>query len=335
MEIERQIDETETTIALVLETNNLRSADEIDEVADELETLFGHLREQTFSLEDLDEVVVTHDGLPAETRTRLDRVAGRPLEWVRIASETGYYAAKNVGFDHTSSDVVAFGDADCRPEPEWLARLVAPLVAGDARVVAGRTGYPDDLVGRAATAVDFLYVDAPGRPEAIQNLYANNVAFRRETFAAYRYRRNDEMYRGHCLDLALRLSRDEVPIRYAPEAKTTHEWPDRWRDILRKRLVRGADTTEVAPHIVDTHVPEPLSRHLESEVRATAAVFVGRLVSSVAAVDDPARGPADRRKRRATKAAAVGLSALDAVGAALRLTGVTDFGVRDGRRVAE
>ena len=51
----------------------------------------------------------------------------------------GSYAARNRGLASSSGEIVAFTDADCLPEPDWLANAVRHLVAGDARV-AGHVG---------------------------------------------------------------------------------------------------------------------------------------------------------------------------------------------------
>lgn len=49
----------------------------------------------------------------------------------------GSYAARNRGLACSASEIVAFTDADCVPEPDWLENAVRHLLAGDARV-AGR-----------------------------------------------------------------------------------------------------------------------------------------------------------------------------------------------------
>ncbi|WP_263971600.1 glycosyltransferase [Leptolyngbya ohadii] len=50
---------------------------------------------------------------------------------VRVLSETqiqSSYAARNCGIRATSSEILAFTDADCRPQPDWLLHLVQPFV---------------------------------------------------------------------------------------------------------------------------------------------------------------------------------------------------------------
>src|SRR5262245_34661137 len=193
--------------ALVLETNNLRRG---GDVTKSLERLLQHLAPQ---LGKIDELVVTHDGL--RDTARLEHAAEHGVLFVELPPGTGYYQAKNVGFDATSADVVAFGDADCWPDRHWLDRLLSPFAAdASVSVVAGRTTYRDDVLGRAATAIDFMYFPSPLGAECTRNFYANNVAFRRDTFARFRYLADPKIYRGHCQRLGMRLAAAGVPVLY-------------------------------------------------------------------------------------------------------------------------
>lgn len=64
----------------------------------------------------------------------------------------GSYAARNQGIIHAQGDILAFTDADCRPEPQWLMELVAGfndqnvgLVIGEIQALPG-----DSLLERYA-----------------------------------------------------------------------------------------------------------------------------------------------------------------------------------------
>ena len=84
------------------------------------------------------EVVVVDDG----SRCRLDGVSGG-ARLLRHPSATGPAAARNTGWRAAQAGHVAFTDDDCRPEPGWVAGLVAAAAAH--RVVVGRTvADPDD-----------------------------------------------------------------------------------------------------------------------------------------------------------------------------------------------
>ncbi len=242
-----------TTHALVLETNNLTGggADVAGTVAS-LERLLARLRAQTRPLTALAHLVVTHDGLPLEARRHLDRAAGVAIRWIELAPDTDYYAAKNVGFDATTADVVVFADADCWPEPQWLDELLAPFADDGVQIVAGRTTYRTDVLGTAASTIDFMYFQK--QAGFTRNFYANNVGFRRGVFDVHRYATHD-MYRGHCQIMATRLERAGIPITFVPAARTIHRFPDRLAELVKLRLLRGEDTCEITPHLMRTHLP--------------------------------------------------------------------------------
>jgi glycosyltransferase involved in cell wall biosynthesis len=82
---------------------------------------------------------------------------------VAVAAGSDYYEHKNLGFDATSGQMVAFLDGDCQPAPTWLAALLAPLREGS-QVVAGATSYAG-VMAPLANRLDFLpYVVASYAP---------------------------------------------------------------------------------------------------------------------------------------------------------------------------
>lgn len=263
------------TAALVLETNNLHGGGaSAERIVAGLTRLLAQLRPQ---LQPLSELVVTHDSLSTAHAAQLEAAAGRAVSLVRARGD--YYDAKNRGFDATRAEVVAFGDADCWPERDWLARLLAPFDSDETEVVAGRTTYRGDLLGVAATTIDFLYFPSPLGAGCTRNFYANNVAFRRDTFAAHRYQKMDGTYRGHCQLLGLRLQASGVRVRFEPRARTTHRFPDTLAELAALRWRRGQDAVELTPHLLEAYAP-----WLPRSSLAALGVLGARLVSSWRAV---------------------------------------------------
>ena len=236
------------TTALVLETNNLASGDgDPDAVERSLARLLVRLRAQTRPLASLDEVVVVHAGLAPTVQSRLQETAGRRLTFVPLDADGDYYAAKDAGFAATRSDVVAFADADCWPDPDWLQALLEPFANGDdVAAVAGRTSYRADLFGAAATAVDFMYFGSPLGPGCTRNFYANNVAFRRGVLEATGFGAHG-FYRGSCQVLGLALQARGIPGSLRAARAHGPSFSRFGGDLVRLRLLRGADTVELAP----------------------------------------------------------------------------------------
>lgn len=301
--------------ALVLETVNLRggSADRA-RIEKSLARLLSHLARQTRALATLDEVVITHDGLSPSAQRALVSASDANVRFVRLPSSAGYYQSKNLGFEATSAAVVVFGDSDCWPNGVWLERLLAPFSDPTVSVVSGRTTYRDDVLGQAASALDFLYFEPGGPTRTTLNFYANNVAFRREIFAEHRFQPLAGTYRGHCQVLGMRLHSHGIPIRFEPGARTVHRFPDSWRELVQLRLLRGSDTVSVAPHLARTYLPpaEPLARR--RPISAALAVLAARLGSSFGALGHQDLRPLDPARRVARAATVLGLSAVDAIG---------------------
>lgn len=61
-----------------------------------------------------------------------------PMHVKKVDCETpGSYAARNVGIAQAIGDVLAFTDADCQPEPEWLEEGVRALLARQNNIIGG------------------------------------------------------------------------------------------------------------------------------------------------------------------------------------------------------
>ena len=107
------------------------------------------------------------------------------------------------------------------------------------------------------------FLDAgPARPPERTIMFALDHAAahprRRDVFAARRYGSAPNTYRGHCQKLGLRLAAEGVCVRFVPEARTIHRFPDRRRELFTLRLLRGADTVEMARPLGDALLPRPL-----------------------------------------------------------------------------
>lgn len=82
------------------------------------------------------EIIVVDNGSTDATLERLQAFGSA----IRVLHERtrGASAARNAGVRAARGTMIAFTDADCTVEPEWLGALVAPLGDGHVGVVGGR-----------------------------------------------------------------------------------------------------------------------------------------------------------------------------------------------------
>ena len=249
------------------------------------------------------------------------RAARRAVRFVALEEGTDYYAAKDRGFAASMSPVVVFADADCWADDGWLERLTAPLLddAHPADVAAGRTCYCDSALGIAATTIDFMYFPSPLAEGCTRNFYANNVAFRRSVLETMRFRGEGAFYRGDCQVLGLRLQAAGIPVRFVPEARTVHRFPDSMAEFVRLRLLRGGDAVALSPHLARAYLPPVFSPLAGVRALTSAAALAGRWGFSLRALGHQGMRATKPVETLACVALLSAVSAMDAAGATLKL----------------
>jgi glycosyltransferase involved in cell wall biosynthesis len=94
------------------------------------------------------EVLVVDNASTDRTPAILERYAER----VRVVYEPsrGRSHARNAGIRHARGDVIAFTDADCRVDPNWLTEIVPAVRGEDVGLVGGRVlaAQPSNYVAR-------------------------------------------------------------------------------------------------------------------------------------------------------------------------------------------
>lgn len=88
---------------------------------DSLAICLGALRLQTLSQDDFEVIIAINDPCsPAPSDFQLPDNAR-----LIIVEQPGSYAARNAALDTAKSDILAFTDSDCVPEPQWLESALA------------------------------------------------------------------------------------------------------------------------------------------------------------------------------------------------------------------
>jgi mycofactocin glycosyltransferase len=165
------------------------------------------------------EVVVVDNGSRDGTAEALLRHGDR----IAVVEEPrpGPAAARNAGLRRATGEVVAFTDADCVVEPDWLERLVAPL-ADPAVGIAGGRILARPPVGAVARFGEVIH-DHRMAIEVYQPPYAitMNWASRRATLIELDGF-DEGLRRCEDVDLSYRLVQAGYRLAYVAEAVVRH-----------------------------------------------------------------------------------------------------------------
>ena len=188
-----------------------------------LRWLLNALEEQTLA-PDAFEIVVVHDGAGpagAETERLLAehplRRAGR-LRHLHLTPGSGSPGRqRNTGWQSSAAELIAFTDDDCRPEPEWLERLVEAAGENPGAVVQGATrADPFEVELLKAPHARTIEVEPPGPfGQACNIVYPRDALERTAGFA-------EQLSAGEDTDLALRVRERGVDYVGAPHALVNH-----------------------------------------------------------------------------------------------------------------
>jgi hypothetical protein len=155
----------------------------------------------------------------------------------------GYYTSKNSAAARSGSDIVVFLDSDVVPEPEWLARLVGALETEGVEVVAGNTYIePVGVIGKTFAVTWFFPLRSDDGPlYRTSEMFANNLAMRRELFVRHPFPTIPGTSRGACLLLARQLAQAGIAVVLDPGARAAHPAPNGFAHISLRALAQGRD----------------------------------------------------------------------------------------------
>jgi glycosyltransferase involved in cell wall biosynthesis len=204
------------------------------------------LARQTFPQPRLEVIVVDNGSTDGTLDVAAEWSAGHP--GVRVASELevrSSYAARNRGVENAAAAVIAFTDADCRPDPGWLEAGLAAL--GGAEVVAGRI----EMTFRRAQPNLWEYLDAATWLDQRHYIEEHgfgataNLFVQRRVFEAVGRFRTDLVSSGD-YEFGRRVARHGVRVGYAPDAVVRHPARPDARAVLAKakRVARGVRRLE-------------------------------------------------------------------------------------------
>lgn len=195
-----------------------------------LDGCLSAIREQTLKP---NSVIVVDDGSTDATREVVARaVRSLPLHAIRLDRNRGAASARNRGIAHAKTDLIAFTDDDCEPDPTWLGALVTALgqaaeqVAGvGGRVLPAREG----TIGAYMTRHRIL--DPP--PSASYLVTANCIYRRAALLAVGGFDERIGGAGGEDPGLSYALRKRGFHLGLAPEAVVRHHYRESVIDFAK------------------------------------------------------------------------------------------------------
>lgn len=247
----------------------------------DLPDLIRCLQAQTYPAEQVEYLLVDNASRDRTAEIIQAAAAAAPAQGLnlRYLSETeiqSSYAARNRGIRAAAGEILAFTDADCRPQPSWLEALVQPfaepavgLVSGAITALPGETlieqytVHKQILSNERALAHDF-------RPFG----QTANLAVRRQVLSEVGLFRS-HLTTGGDADFCWRvLQQTGWQIQFAPEAKVQHRHRTSLRGLIKQfqrygrssRYLHELHGSELKPDLKFYQLVYRFSRWLVSEL---------------------------------------------------------------------
>jgi len=149
-------------------------------------------------------------------------------------------AAKNVGAEAASAELVLFIDSDCVAEAAWLDKICKALTLRKCAAVGGAilNGNPETPVSVAAYISEFSHLFPVGRSRRIDYLPGGNAGYRADVFRAYGgFEFTEPLY----VDLMLgkRLSASGEKLLFEPDIRVMHWHRDSLKEHVSHQIKRG------------------------------------------------------------------------------------------------
>jgi hypothetical protein len=283
-----------------------------------LRWLLNALEEQTLDRREWELLVVHTYDEPTARRVIDSHPLAQDGTLRHVAIEPGSGSPsrqRNIGWRQARGELVAFTDDDCRPEPEWLERLVAVARGQPGALVQGRTR-PEPLEREILRAphVRTLKIDPVGPYAQTANiLYPRALLERLDGF-------DERAIAGEDVGLSLRARRAGAEIVAAPDAIVNHAVESHTLPGILRQNLKWRHLAYLAKRHPEMRREFPLRVFWDSDHLLTTAALAGALAArrnrlALALAAPYVRRSLDRRGRGATQRA---IAAAELPGQAVR-----------------
>ncbi len=293
----------------------------------DLPDLISCLRTQTYPVEKVEYLLV--DNASRDRTASIIQTAAKEASFegitIRYLAETeiqSSYAARNTGIRAAKSEFIAFTDADCRPQPQWLEKLMQPFANATIGIVVGEiAAFPGKtLLERHADKNDVLSqrhtLSHPFYPYG----QTANLAIRRQIFATVGLFR-PYLTTGGDADMCWRIQQQSnCQLQFSPDAIVRHrhrstleDYKSQWQRYGRSnRYLHELHGVELMREMKPPEYMRRLTRWLVKEVPIHSVRAIARRTSPIEIVSTPiglfgawARTNGQREARLPEKAKAI------------------------------
>lgn len=181
------------------------------------------------------EIIVVDDESHDDTIDIADRYGVRVVK----AQHAGPAAARNAGARAATGEIIAFTDADCVPERQWVAKL-AEAFTGNVTGVGGSYACANAQHLLARVIHEEIVERHRRMPEEADFLGSFNAAYLRDAFwDAGGFDESFTQASGEDNDLAYRLHDAGGHFRFRADARVAHYHPHRLLPYLRTQARHG------------------------------------------------------------------------------------------------
>lgn len=215
------------------------------------------------------EVIVINDG----SRDATPEIARRyPFQLINVPNG-GLSAARNLGLQAASGEIVAYTDSDVRVDEDWLSFLVQPFLSSEVVGVGGPNIVPmdDDWVAQCVA-------HSPGGPTHVllndtiaEHIPGCNMAFRKAALEAIGGFDPTYTKAGDDVDICWRLQAHGGQLAFSPSALVWHHHRNSTRAYWRQQVGYGEGESFLA------------QRHAEKFNERGQTRWQGRIYSSLPA----------------------------------------------------
>ncbi|NET41330.1 glycosyltransferase family 2 protein [Okeania sp. SIO2B3] len=201
----------------------------------DLPDLIECLRSQTYPADQVEYLLVDNNSgdrskSVIEAATRSSQITICLVTENKIQSS---YAARNAGIRAASSEIFAFTDGDCRPQPQWLESLIQPFSDSNIGIVVGEIlALPgDSLLEKYADKQDTL-----SQKHTLANSFCPygqtaNLAIRKQAFVEVGLFR-PYLTTGGDADICWRILREtSYQFKFVENAVVKHRHRSTWKDL--------------------------------------------------------------------------------------------------------